>query len=903
MTTNYSSFTCNGAFPQTISTTPATWTTAQTWDCNGAVKTSVTDGNNETITYTHADPFWRVTSVGDTLSTTNTTYISPTQTESVLNIGTSSTEDTLTTLDFLGRVYWVQKKQSPTATTWDSVAYLYDSNGRQNKVTVPAPCPSGGCTTIPATTTTTYDALGRVKSVTDPSTTATTNYTYTKNDVLIASPTPTISKQLEYNALGQLKSVCEITASGQNAGPCGQANPQNGYLTTYVYSPLYLQTATQNAQGTPQQTRSFGPYDGLGRMPSETNPETGTVQYFYDSLTSDTACGSASSGGDLVKRIDNASNATCFNYDGLHRVTSEGNTTVSGNTERYFVYDSASLNGTAMTNAVGRMAEAYTAVAPNLTTKTTDEYFGYDIRGQMTDLYQSSSHSGGNFHTTASYNVNGTPAAVGGTSPMTALTYGLDGEGRVSTISSASGQNGLTGTTYDEWGHVKEIDFGSGDKETFSFDPNTGRMTEYKSFVGTNPKQVYGDLTWNPNGTLQQLLITDQTNTANSQTCSYTYDDLGRSAGVNCGAAWAQTFTYDVGLGTNAFGNVSKTGTPPGVTFQPTYNNNNQYQSISGFAASYDLNGNLLSDSFHTYTWDPTWNVLRKIDSTPVQYDALGRMVEYNAVGQIVYSPFGSKIDYMTGQSTNKGGFVNVPGGAQVLFSTTGVVSAYRHVDWLGSKRLATGTGRGVTLNVAYAPYGEQYANSVGTNFNFTGMDNDTKSDLFDFPAREYHPTQGRWISPDPAGLSAVNMYDPQTWNRYAYVAGNPLNTVDPTGMFMATPPPQSPGITLEDGSGGVTGGPGGPDCNNPACSHSLTANQDKGGGLGAGFIQRAAKFKIHPGTIANPSSGPTVIAANNGNVPNSVTAQCLAGYNNSAAAKGIQFFSLYNLATNVKQA
>jgi hypothetical protein len=38
-------------------------------------------------------------------------------------------------------------------------------------------------------------------------------------------------------------------------------------------------------------------------------------------------------------------------------------------------------------------------------------------------------------------------------------------------------------------------------------------------------------------------------------------------------------------------------------------------------------------------------------------------------------------------------------------------------------------------------------------------------------------------------------------------------------------------------------------------------------------------------------------VAANNGNVAKSVAAQCLAGYNNSAAAKGVQFFSLYNLA------
>jgi len=42
---------------------------------------------------------------------------------------------------------------------------------------------------------------------------------------------------------------------------------------------------------------------------------------------------------------------------------------------------------------------------------------------------------------------------------------------------------------------------------------------------------------------------------------------------------------------------------------------------------------------------------------------------------------------------------------------------------------------------------------------------------------------QGRWISPDPAGLGAVNMENPQTWNRYAYVENGPLNAVDPLGL------------------------------------------------------------------------------------------------------------------------
>src|SRR5205823_265840 len=108
--TTYSGFFCNGTFPGTTTSNAVTWTTSATWDCNGGVLTRSTDANGQPTSYTYNDPLWRPTSVTDALNnTTNISYISPTQTESVLNFGTS-TVDTLTTLDVLGRVNWVQKK-------------------------------------------------------------------------------------------------------------------------------------------------------------------------------------------------------------------------------------------------------------------------------------------------------------------------------------------------------------------------------------------------------------------------------------------------------------------------------------------------------------------------------------------------------------------------------------------------------------------------------------------------------------------------------------------------------------------------------------------------------------------------------------------------------------------------
>jgi RHS repeat-associated protein len=88
--------------------------------------------------------------------------------------------------------------------------------------------------------------------------------------------------------------------------------------------------------------------------------------------------------------------------------------------------------------------------------------------------------------------------------------------------------------------------------------------------------------------------------------------------------------------------------------------------------------------------------------------------------------------------------------------------------------------------DTAYAPYGENYAGSGTTDLSFTGQNQDTVPGMYDFLYREYHPNQGRWISPDPAGTGAVDTTNPQTWNRYGYVANSPTGGVDRLGLCPA---------------------------------------------------------------------------------------------------------------------
>jgi RHS repeat-associated protein len=69
----------------------------------------------------------------------------------------------------------------------------------------------------------------------------------------------------------------------------------------------------------------------------------------------------------------------------------------------------------------------------------------------------------------------------------------------------------------------------------------------------------------------------------------------------------------------------------------------------------------------------------------------------------------------------------------------------------------------------------------------FTDQNQDTvknswPTNLYDFMLREYRTGHGRWTSPDPSGLAAVNPSNPQSWNRYAYVLNNPMSLIDPFG-------------------------------------------------------------------------------------------------------------------------
>ena len=126
--------------------------------------------------------------------------------------------------------------------------------------------------------------------------------------------------------------------------------------------------------------------------------------------------------------------------------------------------------------------------------------------------------------------------------------------------------------------------------------------------------------------------------------------------------------------------------------------------------------------------------------------------------------------------------------------------TTYYHGDHLGSSRLMTGYYGWPVWSGTFLPFGaEVNAQSTTYAHKFTGMENDSETGLNHTWFRQQSPMQGRWLSPDPAGLAAVDLSNPQSLNRYAYALNNPLKYIDPYGLNICVWRDDENGDTYDD--------------------------------------------------------------------------------------------------------
>jgi|GEM_PF-5693852 len=125
---------------------------------------------------------------------------------------------------------------------------------------------------------------------------------------------------------------------------------------------------------------------------------------------------------------------------------------------------------------------------------------------------------------------------------------------------------------------------------------------------------------------------------------------------------------------------------------------------------------------------------------------------------------------------------------ASVIPAGSGTMTYHYHVNHLGTPRLVTDQNHILIGKHTYYPFGAEMDLMPRENpielMKFTGHERDivaSDNNSLDYMhARFYNGNLGRFLSIDPIGGDA---FLPQSWNRYSYVANNPLNRTDPSGQ------------------------------------------------------------------------------------------------------------------------
>jgi RHS repeat-associated protein len=114
-------------------------------------------------------------------------------------------------------------------------------------------------------------------------------------------------------------------------------------------------------------------------------------------------------------------------------------------------------------------------------------------------------------------------------------------------------------------------------------------------------------------------------------------------------------------------------------------------------------------------------------------------------------------------------------GTPRMMFDQTGSLATMKRHDYLPFGE-ELGANSSIRTQPGYA------ADSVRQKF--TSYERDDETGLDYARNRFYSSLQGRFTAVDPA-LQSINGINPQSLNRYAYVLGNPLNFVDPLGLWV----------------------------------------------------------------------------------------------------------------------
>jgi RHS repeat-associated protein len=697
-----------------------------------------------------------------------------------------------------------------------------------------------------------YDGRNNVVQSTDAAG-QTTTYTYDASDNLVREADPNGHAVTYTHEAGQVKTVTDPRGGVSryeysSAGDLTKETDALGHSVSQEYDWRGRRIASIDARG----HRTSRTYDAPGNLLSTVRPDGSFVRNTYDSqgrrLSMETATGAVtryeySETGKMFRLVDPLANVFEFEYDAEDRLVAQGDPL---GRVTAFEHDAAGRMVRVM-DAAGGIARAAYDAAGNRTSATDPR--GNTVRYEYDALNRPTAQVDplGN-RTTTSYDPRGlTTRSVNARGGAVGFQY--DPAGRL--VRTEHPGHAIERTLDASGNEVRTVGK-AGATIRRSFDA-TDRLVSRTDQFGNTIGYAYDAA-----GNLIALTYSD------GKVVRYGYDSLNRLVQVIDWQGNETTYTYDLA------GKLRSTTLPDGSTILNTYDIAGQLTGTADtgadgeaiFAADFEYNGAGLATrtTYHARPLVPrshrarvglsydAANQLGRVDGKKVSHDADGnliagpiggqpRLLAYDEMNRLTrvgwdsyeYDPEGLRVRATLGKRTVR--YVQDPNApysrlleehdargnilARYVYGvglvsrqdSAGHVSVY-HFDTRGSTVALTDLSGTLTDRYAYDAYGRVAGREGRTPnpFTYDGRDGvlDDGNGLYFMRARYYEPELMRFLQRDPG--TSGNLMDPQTLNRYAYVRGNPVQLVDPTGEILPIIVGMAAGVASEIAFDWVTG-------------------------------------------------------------------------------------------------
>src|SRR5262245_14220563 len=370
------------------------------------------------------------------------------------------------------------------------------------------------------------------------------------------------------------------------------------------------------------------------------------------------------------------------------------------------------------------------------------------------------------------YDLNGNRTSM--IDPTGLTTYSYDALNRLTLMTNNKGQT--TTFTYDALGRRSSMTHANGVVTNYSYDA-ASQLLSIAHHLGTTTIDSFAytyDKVGNRNSKAN-----------NNGIANYTYDALNRLVqSINpLPSNPLESFTYDpVGNRVNSNQNGAS-----------TFNQANQLLEDANFTYQYDNNGNMIRKTAKAggmvtnYEYDAENKLARVQTATRTvnyKYDGLGRRVEKEVIDmgttttRYVYDNEDILLE-LNGANTIVARYTHGPGIDEPLIMEKNNQSFYYHADGLGSITEITNQSGTVLQRYAYSLFGKiesQLDSNFVQPYTFTARELDSETGLHFYRTRNYDPSAGRFVQPDPVGFFGGP-------NFYAYTGNNPIGRIDPYGL------------------------------------------------------------------------------------------------------------------------